>query len=394
MSENSGYNKYNFEKILSILKFNFQKNNRWKKAFSILKVLITSMITRYYIDDIDEENYDFLFIKSQDRADYNFLFETIYAQCKYSKLDLVVKRSIRVNTFFISESISKRKILSDLKEKHGALDGIYLYIMVLRYLQSLSIIKGIEYKNLIVFSEVQPIENLFVQYSKLNNKKTVTLQHGLYIDYINSPNVNMFNYLDVQSEYLLAWGIKTKELFEKYNPNLKIFVCGKPVEIKQISNETDNKLLGVLLDQPLFREYNTEILNIAFEFAQRKNMKIVIKEHPADDLESYKIDLSLLSTERDIAKSSFVIAHTTSLIQDFILQGMKVFKYKSDIPSHEFNELMLFSTIEELENKYNHDYDFTQEARNYIAFTGDESKNKYASFFNCLINNDSLEEKC
>ena len=80
----------------------------------------------------------------------------------------------------------------------------------------------------------------------------------------------MFNYLDVQSEYLLAWGIKTKELFEKYNPNLKIFVCGKPVEIKQISNETDNKLLGVLLDQPLFREYNTEILNIAFEFAQRK----------------------------------------------------------------------------------------------------------------------------
>ena len=59
------------------------------------------MITRYYIDDIDEENYDFLFIKSQDRADYNFLFETIYAQCKYSKLDLVVKRSIRVNTFYI-----------------------------------------------------------------------------------------------------------------------------------------------------------------------------------------------------------------------------------------------------------------------------------------------------
>lgn len=391
MSEYYSYKEYNYEKILSTLKFNFGKNKKWKKVFCITKVFFTSMITRYKSDVLGDENYDFLFIKTQDREDYNLLYKQIYSQCKYTKLDLVLKRSIRMNTLFIFEIISIRKKLSDFIKKHGVLDGVFLYIMFLRYKQYLNIIKNIKFENLIVFSEVQPVENLFVQYSKLNNKKTVTLQHGLYIDYTNYPNVNMFNYLDVQSEYLLAWGINTKELFEKYNPKLKIFVCGKPVEIKPILCEIDNNLFGILLDQPLFRQYNKELLDIAFEFARNNNMKVVIKEHPADNLNNYIIDFSLLN-ESDIEKTSFIVAHTTSLIQEFILQGKKVLKYKSDIPSHEYSEIMVFSNIAELEEKYKYDYDVTQEAIQYIAFSGNKSKNRYACFFDCLFNGKPLGE--
>lgn len=388
MSENyNSCQKLNIEKMLSILKFNYQKFSIYKKVILILKALFTSIITKYYSDDIDDVNYDFLFFKTQDRSDYNLLYESIYSQCEYSKLDLTLKRSTGLNIFFIYKSIAKIKILRDLKRKHGLLDGLFLYIMFIRYIQSLNIIKVINYKYIVVFSEVQPLENLFVQYAKLNNKTTVTLQHGLYIDYTNSPNINMFNYLDVQSEYLLSWGKMTKELFEKYNHNIKTFICGKPIEIKQITSEINKNLFGVLLDQPMFKQYNKEMLEIAFEFARKNDMKIIIKTHPADNINNYEIDLSLIDTDNIIEKTSFVVAHTTSLIQEYILQGKKVLKYRSDIPSHEYSEPMVFSNINELGDKYNSNFDFTQEALQYITFSGNEAKKRYAIFFDCLYNN-------
>ena len=60
-------------------------------------------------------------------------------------------------------------------------------------------------------------------------KKTIALQHGLYVDYEGHETVNTSNYLHHVSQNFLAWGNNTKRLIQKYKPTSNVYVCGKPV---------------------------------------------------------------------------------------------------------------------------------------------------------------------
>jgi hypothetical protein len=372
--------KINWNKVLGVDYYYIKELNQLQQIYAIIKAFFGAAI-RNYATSIKESQTDFLFVKMQDRDDYNNLYSTIYSQCLYDKLDFKIEYKLSLNFYFIYFLIYNGRLYLELYKEYRFIESIFLYIKLIRYTQVLRIIKKIKYKHVVVFSDVQPIENLIVQYSNLHNISTQTLQHGLYVDYEAMPNINMLNYLEVSSKTLLAWGDSTKTLFEKYNDNINIKICGKPLEMK--GTNPIEKFMGIVLDQPMFSLYNQRLLDIAHEIAKGKDLKIFIKVRPQDKLNNYNIDPKLILEEKEIKNADFILAHTTSMIYELLRVGSKVYKLYSNIPSNSIDSKLIFSSAEELVEKLNasKNLKFINEGKRHIAFIGAESQQKYKEFF-------------
>jgi len=384
MNNKKNYYNLNYEKILGVPYYGIKDKNKAQKIMMIVKAFIGSIIRKYKSQKVLDSNIEFLFIKTQVRKDYNQLFNEIASQCSYKKHIQDIHLSYGLNAHFLAIFFSKGDLLYNLIKKYGWLNGIYLYVIAIRSLGALYILKPIKFKNLVVFSDVQHVENLIVQYCNMKNIKTVTMQHGLYIDYNDMPNINMLNYIDVSSKCLLAWGESTEELFKKYNEEIEISICGKPISLNQSCSEKDNNLIGVAFDQPMFRDFNKIMLRIAYKIALQKNMKVVVRLHPADDHKYYDYDINLTQLESDASKASYILAHTTTMIYEYLALGYKVFKFRSDVPANEIDEAIIFGSAEELANKLDMNFDFYKESLRHIGYVGDESKMKYKEFFDKL----------
>ncbi|OIJ21722.1 hypothetical protein BKP45_03210 [Anaerobacillus alkalidiazotrophicus] len=374
--------KINFFKVFGVTFFEVKE----KSFIMLLKFFLASILKKFDHSILKHKEIDFLFVKSQDRKDYNWLYEKIYSQCSYKKYDFSLKRSYGINFFFLKNSVSNLELLYIFVKKSSLSEGLFIYFKAISYLEILNILDNVNYKHLIVFSDVQPVENLMVQYSNLRGINTVTMQHGLYIDYNNFPNINMLNYIDVSSKYLLAWGETTEKLFNKYNPSIKVEICGKPLEKKQKkSNSNIHETIGVVFDIPLFKEFNKKLLLAAYEIAKKRKMKVIVKLHPQDSIENYTFDNTLMNNSNSLEDSSYILAHTTSMIYELLVLGQRVYKLRSGIPANTLNDDLIFSTVEELEDKISNDFNFVSEAKKHIKYIGEESNDRYRKFFEKLI---------
>lgn len=348
--------------------------------------------------NLDKQRFssDFLFFKSMKRADYDALFESITACCGQSaqSIDLVNVPSALPRLYPLIIATKYFPTLLRLTSTN-ILKSLYLMTRAIHYLEIAERINTqYNYKNLVVFADMQPCDNLLAQLAKLSGHSTTTLQHGLYIDYTRYPNINTVNYKNTVCEHFLAWGNSTKKLISKYHPETNIVICGKPTTPKT-SNAKKANYLTVLFDQNLLRSYNKEMLKIAYEVQDKYGFLVNIRFHPRNNPKQYRIRKTTLLNQ-DLNASTLIIAHTTSLIHEIMRQGKAVYKYKTEIPSIDVPEEVLFESADELMKKFqNQDsgmQNFAELATEYIQSTDQQSSQEYQRFFSSLAHHTHLSE--
>lgn len=377
--------KIKWEKVLDIEEYIYTSMS-WKERKKALKNSLKFLFfSRPSIPDTQLTT-DFLFVKVMQRADYNKLFNQIYSTCDDEKYALNIRytpsKNIRKYPLYI---FIKYFPLLISKFTLNPVKSLYLLYKMIQYLEVYEKLnKRVNYTNLVVFADMQAIENLLVQTANLNGITTVTLQHGLYIDYTKMENINSVNYKNHVADFFLAWGNSTKALIEKFNPDSKVVICGKPIETEKLPSQKSD-YFTVLFDQNLLKEYNQKLLEIAYVLHNKTELKVNIRFHPHNRKTAYNIKEAITYIDKELESSVFILGHTTSLIHELLRMGIPVFKLNSDIPALDIPKALTFSNAHDVEAILKHydlqKHNFVEDGQEFISFIGDESLDKYRNFF-------------
>lgn len=336
-------------------------------------------------------NTNMLFIKSMIRSDYNDFYQNVRIQCNGTNVlvDITYKDFQERKVAMIFKIVWYFPIFILLFNFNWKV-SVYRYLRAILYLSVLKIMRHYKFNTLISFADMQGVENMLVQYFRKKGKTTVTLQHGLYVDYSTFDNINRVNYENVVSHYFLAWGNETKELIKRYHPSVNVIVCGKPLYFKNTQGK--GNYFTLVFDQFLFIQQNKELLVIASLIAKHYNISVNVRLHPWDLRKRYEFENDITLFDEDIAASKFVIGHTTSMVFECMRNGIPAFKYKTKYPSNVVSDDLTFTNAEELIQRIQHidKYNFTELGKYYLEYVGDESLQQYASFFNSLQKQSSL----
>lgn len=372
-----------YQKIVSYYSYYWDELPFFKKVLLIL-LPIKLFITKWYLPN--NLNIKYLFIQSMNRNDYSSFLEYITGTLPLEERRIVlIKKTIKLdfNIFYLK----KDEIINIWKTINCAniCKKLYIFFNIIHIISIRKHIEKYKISLLVTHSDMQPLENYIVQYFKNKNVQTVTLQHGLYIDYSKYPNLNEVNYKSVVSDYFLAWGEETKELIKKYHPQCEVLVCGNPM-VKKIDYKPKS-FFAVVFDQELFKEYNKKLINIAQQLSRKKGFKILLKLHPKNNLKDYKIDRSLFIDGVDLNDSLFVLGHTTTMIFQLMRNSIPIFKYQTEIPSNKFSDDLIFHNIDELifklEKKDKINYDIY--GRYYIEYIDRTSLKKYKNVLEKIV---------
>lgn len=330
-----------------------------------------------------------LFFKSMQREDYNKNFKQLSELSKDKEiLDIKYLKNANLRLYPLYIILKYMPLLIYTNFSFNLLKMIYLILCQVKYLEVAERVYKNDFSYLVVFADMQAMDNMLCQIAKRKGIKTVTLQHGLYVDYEKNFNVNIVNYKHHIADYFLSWGKDTNDLIKKYHKNPNLFICGKPLPV--IEERSIQNYFTVVFDQNIFHDYNKKLLEIAYKIAEDFQLKINLRLHPNNKIDWYSIDDKIVLFNKKIQNSSFIVGHTTSLLYELMRLGIPSYKLKSEVPSNILDEDFKFSTVEELEIKIaqhkEENFDFSNYAKKYIEYIGDESLAKYKKIFKRLEN--------
>jgi len=191
-------------------------------------------------------------------------------------------------------------------------------------------------KCVVVFHDASSLLNLICQGLKGTTIKTVTLQHGLYIEW-NYPGVHNTDYENTCADYFFSWGPATQVLIENYNKRSKVMNVGHPFFIGYKPKlHTKQHRFGVVLCAVAFREDNRKLIAFAEHISQAISVPYMVKLHPADN-ESYYFKIPHNHCERFLDKSvtimdyvdlvDFSITNPSSLLYQLLFMGHMTYKF-------------------------------------------------------------------
>lgn len=325
---------------------------------------------------------DLLFLQSMCRKDYNDFCMSIYqaiepVDCKYIK----IQKNVKLNIDFMYALKHTKEIWNQLEE-YGFAKKVFILLKILQVISLERVFEKYKVSRLLVHAEMQPVENYAVQYFKDKKKTTSTLQHGLYIDYHLSRNINEVNYKYISTDTFLAWGEDTETLIKSYNPDVKVVLCGNPGGGVLSPNERNKKnVITVVFDQELFKKNNQKLLDIAIDASKSLSMKVYIKLHPKNQIEDYFFDKTRVTVNFNVCDSAFALGHTSTYMVELMSIGIPVFKLLSPVPCLTFDNDITFSDVTELCSKLKNitDLDFEKMANSYIISSGIKAQNMYST---------------
>ncbi len=373
------------------------KNKTSDELITLRKVRFKELFFSKYSFNHESKDYDVIFFRSLNREDYKKYFDEIYNSLPpCSKLN-VSDYDIKSDVFNIDALyyfFEYRLLISKgLGLSNNALSDCILFRLI-KYFYIASEVVKIRFKSIVFFSDHQPVEFLISTLCRMKGRKTATLQHGLYVEYMGVDTVNKINYELHPSEYFLAWGENTKCLIEKHHPESNVVLCGKPeISINSDLNHSDEEYLTLIFDQPMFDSENTELLNIAHDFCKLKGLSLNLRCHPGKDFTKYdlnKINGVKILNDYNIFDSKVVIGHTSSLLYEVLSSGIPALRYTTKAPSLElpkqieFSDLAGLIEIYELISLMRMD-DFVLISRPFFDCFGDDSRSRYKGFFINLL---------
>lgn len=282
-----------------------------------------------------------------------------------------------------SRYMMENAALFDALEIDDPLDRACCFIRACKYGFILEHFRKMTFKALICFADMQPVEHLLARYFRTQGVTTITLQHGLYVDYGGMDTVNVINYKHQPSEYFLSWGPETSQLIQRHHPGNTTVDCGKPLIFNAAAEgagQADQPYIAVFLDQKIFNRQNEEMLQIATACARRTGRAVKVRFHPSVRKEEFFAKFPDIREQLQFQDADFVIGHTSSLIYEALTLGCRVLRYDSDIPSIPLPGSCTFSTQEQLEDRLA----LPQPeglAQQYFCATGEASLRRYAGFF-------------
>ena len=382
----------NINKIIDLHRYAYKNKSFFKVILLFLYACFILLFKKYKVD-IDIDSYDrsnnkFLFYKSLHRIDYDKLFDSIAGVCDASK---VIVKSDLVYGFDFS---FLKNLSSDIKyfnqiSANNIVERLYLFCNYLFYKKMLNIILKYNFEVLVVFADMQPVESLIVQYFRQKAKKTVTLQHGLFLEHGWNANLNEVNYTNIISEYFLTWGKENKKLIQKYNQDVKVVICGNPMIFPVVKehNEIKIKFFSVMFDSNLWQKYNQNMLDIANCVSKETEYKINIRFHPANNVKDYTIDKKYIIDDPSLNyhNSEFILGHTSSMIHVCMRQGLVVFKMSSDMPHSYINTKFYFSNCGNILKKIENLDKYKEIDYNHIEYIAEESTAQYKLFFSDIL---------
>lgn len=331
----------------------------------------------------------FVFVKSMNRPDYDRLFDTVVSTAPDSSSVIRIRHANRRLPRLAPFLLLARHASSFARiDRRRPLRTIYLAARLCLYLEAAeSLLRSARFHTLVVFADMQPFDNLIVQLAAAFGAETITLQHGLYVDYESHPNINRANYLNVVSRHFLAWGTGTRDLIGRFHPACRVVVCGKPDEsdwIEALEPPQEGGYITVIFDQNLLRDYNRKLLRIGHDFAKEKGVRLNLRPHPYNRLEDYAIEPGTL-LNAPLRGSDWILAHTSTLIHELLAAGIPVLKFATEIPALDTPLELRFGTIEELRGLVAKGPLTADRCRafaeHHIACTGAASRARYARFF-------------
>lgn len=219
--------------------------------------------------------------------------------------------------------------------------------------------------------------------------KTVTLQHGLYVDYGGFPTVNCINYLHQPSEYFLSWGRNTTGLIERYHPKAKVIECGKPIIFSSgVEKVFSDRYISVILDQRTFHDRNIEMIEIALEYGKRNGLVVAVRIHPHLSRDEILGRFPQVIERSEFVGAEFIIGHTSTMIYEAICLGCRVFRYRTTAPAIGLPEDYEFDSLDGLFKCLKVSYP-TGLSAEYFCAVGEDSLVKYRGFFASLRQHDS-----
>lgn len=377
---------------MSLVLFHELKRVEILKKKDLLKSIFKNFI-RFFFSNPQlkiENNEETLFFKSIDRHDYNLDFSLIYNSLppKFkSKALLHQSFSLKFNLFAISRNIRPltfvRIYKTDNYNDYNYIQRLYLFSSLVKYLIYASPFFLRRFKNIVVYDESQPYENLLTQLYNQIGTNTATLQHGLYIDK-GFPDINYSNLI---SKYFLSWGEVTKNLIQKYNTGIETVICGKPSLV--FENKTllyDKKYVSVIFDHNNYIAYNRKILNIISQFCFKNDLTLNIRFHPHNNHSDYffhkKINIII---NYPISESEFVVGHSSSLLYECYMKGLKTLKLKSEIKHTSFPLDQQFNDVKELSEKLNNYKKNENFIKDYFGFHESDCIDQYNKFFKSIL---------
>lgn len=387
------FNGIDIDRSLLPEKYYLDKVNSREGLYERLKLAYDDLIrAEYNVTTKKDESIDYqaVFFRSMNRTDYKALFHKITDQCEYDKIKVIedfVKPTDRIN-IDVSRFVTDNQHFMHLINEDNKLKKIILFLKFCKALLILEKLKRIDFQVLVVFSDMQLLDNVLVAFFKKNGKKTVTMQHGLYVDYKDFDNVNSVNYLNHCSDYFLAWGECTGKLIKEYHPYSKVRICGKPdFTLAETSNGSRNVLENyclVILDQELFGAENFHMLSIVKRFADKHKINIGVKFHPQNPKDQYLKKLPWIKESNDIKNCLFVVGHTSSLLFESVVRGKVAFRYKTKAPCLTFYSDYEFSDLKGLFKAYKNNNKENIDGSFYVAKKEVESERAYQRFFRDL----------
>ncbi|MDD2741864.1 MAG: glycosyltransferase family 2 protein [Rhodocyclaceae bacterium] len=341
----------------------------------------------------------FLFFRSLCRQDYKELFSDVINASSVNDY-LVVEdfsyKSERLNVAasrFASDNFSVIKRL----QIENPLDRECCAIRLIKYAYIVELLRKYDFDILVCFADMQPVEYLATVFFDGIGKDTITLQHGLYIDYGQMDTVNVINYKNQSAKYFLSWGRDTASLIKKYNPNTNVVVCGNPKlrsvigHLKNIRNRLNSVL--VVLDQEVFQKSNCRMLEIVYWFASKEKISVRLRFHPHNNKAFYRKMFPALVEHDGVEHFDLVVGHTSSLLFEMEAIGHQVVQFKSEIPTINLPELVQFQDNAGFSRAVS--FASAPENRegvcsNVISMIGEESRLKYKDFFSGLLVNSPL----
>ena len=373
--------KNSFEYFLRI----YNHYNSWNRIKWLVKSTFMVFLKEVNCENLRIESRH-VFLKSYSRPDFNLLFNTIFQSIDGEKEKVDFKYRYRLNVQALLLYFKEIKLFFVLL-KQGGFFGVALYSQFIYLISILKKVNRIETSYLTIFYETYPLENIIAQYYKQGGVKIISLQHALFVEK-EYPSPDALNYHGLISDFYLAWGSETEELLKKYNPNLNVCICGKPVIFGNTSKPSigKNRILSVILGYDDQIEYNKILIDVGKEFCLQRNHDLNIRFHPKSDRRLYR---DLLDKEMLINSevSSIAIAHNTTALFELMALGCKVAKLFSNESSNKIkNKAILFNNSRELSKTFSdlNEEDFLEISKYYIAHSFSHSIEKYREFYNCL----------
>lgn len=380
----------NLEKVLLVDSFRYEELKGLRKLRGLLSVACRTFLSRPLVSSEGRKN-GFLFVKSMHRKDYDLLFEAVVRTAPAPRaVSTVVHDRLQGPGLAPFRTVARYAATFARLDPSRPLRMLYLACRLCLYLEAVEILlRDARFKVLVVFADMHPVDNLLVQIAELEGLETVTLQHGLYVDYERCPNINRANYINIVSRHFLAWGEGTRALVSRFHPGCVVEVCGKPLndDFLDAGSAPGEPYLTVIFDQNLLKDHNRQLLRFGRALAEETGVRLNLRPHPYNRLSEYGIGADTL-LNAPLRGSTWILAHTSTLVHELLASGFSVLKMESDVPCLETPAELCFRSMEELRAIVARGplppERCMAAATRHIACTGESSRLAYAGFFKGL----------